>query len=203
MIYNIYKVFLGVKSVKLLKQRIINDGVIIGSDIVKVDNFLNHQVDPVLMREIALEIKKRFKDTPITKVLTIEASGIAIAAFVALELGVPFVFAKKYNARNLDSNVYESDVFSFTKQTTYAIRVSTNYINKNDSVLIVDDFLAKGGALNGLIDIVNQAGASVSGCAIVIEKNFQQGGDAIRSRGYRVESLANIKSIENGKIEFI
>lgn len=203
MIYNIYKVFLGVKSVKLLKQRIINDGVIIGSDIVKVDNFLNHQVDPVLMREIALEIKKRFKDTPITKVLTIEASGIAIAAFVALELGVPFVFAKKYNARNLDSNVYESDVFSFTKQTTYAIRVSTNYINKNDSVLIVDDFLAKGGALNGLIDIVNQAGASVSGCAIVIEKNFQQGGDAIRSRGYRVESLANIKSIENGKIEFV
>lgn len=188
---------------KLLKQRIINDGVIIGSDIVKVDNFLNHQVDPVLMREIALEIKKRFKDTPITKVLTIEASGIAIAAFVALELGVPFVFAKKYNARNLDSNVYESDVFSFTKQTTYAIRVSTNYINENDSVLIVDDFLAKGGALNGLIDIVNQAGASVSGCAIVIEKNFQQGGDAIRSRGYRVESLANIKSIENGKIEFI
>lgn len=203
MIYNIYKVFLGVKSVKLLKQRIINDGVIIGSDIVKVDNFLNHQVDPVLMREIALEIKKRFKDTPITKVLTIEASGIAIAAFVALELGVPFVFAKKYNARNLDSNVYESDVFSFTKQTTYAIRVSTNYINENDSVLIVDDFLAKGGALNGLIDIVNQAGASVSGCAIVIEKNFQQGGDAIRSRGYRVESLANIKSIENGKIEFV
>ena len=203
MIYNMLKVFGGVKSVELLKQRIVEDGVIIGSDIVKVDNFLNHQVDPVLMREIALEIKNRFKESPITKVLTIEASGIAIAAFVALELGVPFVFAKKYNARNLDSNVYESDVFSFTKQTTYAIRVSTNYINENDTVLIVDDFLAKGGALNGLIDIVNQAGASVSGCAIVIEKNFQKGGDEIRSRGYRVESLANIKSIENGKIEFI
>ena len=116
---------------------------------------------------------------------------------------IPFVFAKKYNARNLDASVYESDVFSFTKQTTYAIRVSTNYINENDKVLIVDDFLAKGGALNGLIDIVQQAGATVSGCAIVIEKSFQEGGDEMRSRGYRVESLAKIKSIDNGEIEFI
>lgn len=188
---------------ELLRQRIIKDGQIIGDDIVKVDSFLNHQVDPALLREIALEIKNRFKDTPVSKVLTIESSGIAIAAFVALELGVPFVFAKKYNARNLDSSVYESDVFSFTKQTTYAIRVSTNYINKNDTVLIVDDFLAKGGALNGLVDIVNKAGASVGGCAVVIEKSFQQGGDEMRSRGYRVESLARIKSIDNGKIEFI
>ena len=116
---------------------------------------------------------------------------------------MPFIFAKKYSARNLDSKVYESDVFSFTKQTTYAIRVSTNYINENDSVLIVDDFLAKGGALNGLIDIVHQAGAEVVGCAVVIEKNFQNGGNEIRERGYKVESLANIKSIDNGKIEFI
>lgn len=189
--------------VELLKKRIINDGQIIGNDIVKVDSFINHQVDPVLLREIALEIKKRFAQDKITKVLTIEASGIAIAAFVAYELGVPFVFAKKYNAKNLDKSVYESEVFSFTKQTTYSIRVATNYINENDNVLVVDDFLAKGGAINGLIDIVNQAGAKVAGCAIVIEKSFQGGGDEFRAKGYKIESLARVKSIENGTIEFL
>ncbi len=188
---------------ELLKKKIVTDGQIIGNDIVKVDSFINHQVDPVLLSEIALEIKRRFADTSITKVLTIEASGIAIAAFVAYELGVPFVFAKKYNAKNLDANVYESEVFSFTKQTTYSIRVSTNYINEDDNVLIVDDFLAKGGAINGLIDIVNQAGANVAGCAIVIEKSFQGGGDEFRAKGYKIESLARVKSIENGTIEFI
>lgn len=186
----------------MLKQRIIADGVILGTDILKVDRFLNHQVDPFLLREIALEIKKRYNNTDITKVLTVEASGIAIAAFVALELGVPFVFAKKYNARNLDSDVYEEEVFSFTKQKTFTIRVSKNYISKDDKVLIVDDFLAKGGALNGLIGITEQAGARVAGCAIVIEKTFQGGGDEIKSKGYRVESLARIASISNGEIAF-
>ena len=186
----------------MLKQRIISDGVILGTDILKVDRFLNHQVDPFLLREIAIEIKNRYKNTDITKVLTVEASGIAIAAFVALELGVPFVFAKKYNARNLDSDVYEEEVFSFTKQKTFTIRVSKNYISKDDKVLIVDDFLAKGGALNGLIGITEQAGAKVAGCAIVIEKTFQGGGDEIRSKGYRVESLAKIASITDGKITF-
>ena len=186
----------------MLKQRIISDGVILGTDILKVDRFLNHQVDPFLLREIAIEIKNRYKNTDITKVLTVEASGIAIAAFAALELGVPFVFAKKYNARNLDSDVYEEEVFSFTKQKTFTIRVSKNYIGKEDKVLIVDDFLAKGGALNGLIGITEQAGAKVAGCAIVIEKTFQGGGDEIRSKGYRVESLAKIASITDGKITF-
>ena len=186
----------------MLKQRIISDGVILGTDILKVDRFLNHQVDPFLLREIAIEIKNRYKNTDITKVLTVEASGIAIAAFTALELGVPFVFAKKYNARNLDSDVYEEEVFSFTKQKTFTIRVSKNYIGKEDKVLIVDDFLAKGGALNGLIGITEQAGAKVAGCAIVIEKTFQGGGDEIRSKGYRVESLAKIASITDGKITF-
>lgn len=186
----------------MLKQRIISDGVILGTDILKVDRFLNHQVDPFLLREIAIEIKNRYKNTDITKVLTVEASGIAIAAFAALELGVPFVFAKKYNARNLDSDVYEEEVFSFTKQKTFTIRVSKNYISKDDKVLIVDDFLAKGGALNGLIGITEQAGAKVAGCAIVIEKTFQGGGDEIRSKGYRVESLAKIASITDGKITF-
>lgn len=186
----------------MLKQRIISDGVILGTDILKVDRFLNHQVDPFLLREIAIEIKNRYKNTDITKVLTVEASGIAIAAFAALELGVPFVFAKKYNARNLDSDVYEEEVFSFTKQKTFTIRVSKNYIGKEDKVLIVDDFLAKGGALNGLIGITEQAGAKVAGCAIVIEKTFQGGGDEIRSKGYRIESLAKIASITDGKITF-
>lgn len=186
----------------MLKQRIISDGVILGTDILKVDRFLNHQVDPFLLHEIATEIKNRYKNTDITKVLTVEASGIAIAAFTALELGVPFVFAKKYNARNLDSDVYEEEVFSFTKQKTFTIRVSKNYIGKEDKVLIVDDFLAKGGALNGLIGITEQAGAKVAGCAIVIEKTFQGGGDEIRSKGYRVESLAKIASITDGKITF-
>lgn len=186
----------------MLKQRIISDGVILGTDILKVDRFLNHQVDPFLLHEIAIEIKNRYKNTDITKVLTVEASGIAIAAFTALELGIPFVFAKKYNARNLDSDVYEEEVFSFTKQKTFTIRVSKNYIGKEDKVLIVDDFLAKGGALNGLIGITEQAGAKVAGCAIVIEKTFQGGGDEIRSKGYRVESLAKIASITDGKITF-
>ena len=186
----------------MLKQRIISDGVILGTDILKVDRFLNHQVDPFLLREIAIEIKNRYQNTDITKVLTVEASGIAIAAFAALEIGVPFVFAKKYNARNLDSDVYEEEVFSFTKQKTFTIRVSKNYISKDDKVLIVDDFLAKGGALNGLIGITEQAGAKVAGCAIVIEKTFQGGGSEIRSKGYRVESLAKIASITNGEITF-
>ena len=125
---------------EILKERIVSEGVILGTDIVKVDKFLNHQVDPFLLHEIALEIKRRYEGTRITKVLTIESSGIAIAALVALELGVPFVFAKKYNARNLDSTVYQADVFSFTKQKTFSVRVSTKYINKDDEVLIVDDF---------------------------------------------------------------
>lgn len=187
----------------MLKKRIISDGVILGTDILKVDRFLNHQVDPFLLRAIAQEIKKRYEGTPITKVLTIESSGIAIAAFVALELGVPFVFAKKYSARNLDSTVYQADVYSYTKQKTFSVRVSTKYIDKEDKVLIVDDFLAKGGALSGLIDITEQAGASIAGCAIVIEKSFQEGADAIKKRGYRVESLARIKSIDDGVIKFI
>ncbi len=187
---------------EILKKRIVSDGVISGTDIVKVDRFLNHQVDPFLLREIADEIAQRFSGTKITKVLTIESSGIAIAAFVALKLGIPFVFAKKHSARNLDSSVYQADVYSFTKQKTYSVRVSTQYINKSDSILIVDDFLAKGGAFEGLISIVEQSGAKVVGCVAVIEKIFQGGGNNLRRKGYRVESLAGIKSINNGVIDF-
>ena len=160
MMYNVVIEILinGVKMMELLKKRIVTDGVIMGTDIVKVDGFLNHRVAPFLLKEIALEITKRYEGEKITKVLTIEASGIAIAALVALELGVPFVFAKKYNAKNLDATVFQTDVFSFTKQKTFSVRVSSKYINKEDNVLIVDDFLAKGGALQGLIDITEMAG---------------------------------------------
>lgn len=205
MMYNvdIENLLNGVKMMELLKKRIVSDGVIMGTDIVKVDGFLNHRVDPFLLKEIALEIVRRYEGEKITKVLTIEASGIAIAALVALELGVPFVFAKKYNAKNLDASVYQTDVFSFTKQKTFSVRVSSKYIGKDDNVLIVDDFLAKGGALQGLINITEMAGAKVCGCAIVIEKSFQEGADLIRSKGYRIESLARIKSINDGVIEFL
>lgn len=205
MLYNvdIENLLNGVKMMELLKKRIVSDGVIMGTDIVKVDGFLNHRVDPFLLKEIALEIVRRYEGEKITKVLTIEASGIAIAALVALELGVPFVFAKKYNAKNLDASVYQTDVFSFTKQKTFSVRVSSKYIGKDDNVLIVDDFLAKGGALQGLINITEMAGAKVCGCAIVIEKSFQEGADLIRSKGYRIESLARIKSINDGIIEFL
>ena len=148
---------------KLLKDKIIAEGVAKGTEIVKVDRFLNHQVDPFLLKEIGKEFYDRFKNENITKILTIESSGIAIAAFVALEFGVPFVFAKKYSSRNLDNDVYQADVYSFTKCTTSTIRVSKNYINADDRVLIIDDFLANGCALKGLIDVIKQGGAEVCG----------------------------------------
>ncbi|MCD8049476.1 MAG: xanthine phosphoribosyltransferase [Clostridia bacterium] len=189
---------------KELVDRIIKDGTTrAGTDIVKVDNFLNHQVDPFLMRDIALEFKKIFAEEKITKILTIEASGIAIASFAAMEFGVPFVFAKKHNARNLDDDVYSAEVYSFTKMTSYVIRVAKNYLSADDRVLIVDDFLANGKALEGLLSIVKEAGAEVAGCGVVIEKAYQKGGDRIRSLGYRVEPLAKIKEItEEGQIVF-
>ena len=188
---------------KLLKDKIIEEGVSRGTEIVKVDKFLNHQVDPFLLREIGKEFYARFKDENITKILTIESSGIAIAAFVALEFGVPFVFAKKYNSRNIDNDVYQADVYSFTKCTTSTIRVAKDYITNNDRVLIIDDFLANGCALKGLINVIEQGGATVCGCGIVIEKSFQPGAEEIKKMRYRVESLARIKSINNGKIEFV
>jgi xanthine phosphoribosyltransferase len=190
--------------VEQLKKRILEDGVTrAGTDIVKVDNFLNHQVDPFLMREIAKEFKRLYSDCNINKILTVEASGIAIASFTAMEMGVPFVFAKKHNSRNLDANVYTAQVYSFTKMVTYTMKVAKDYIDKDDRLLIVDDFLANGKALEGLISIANDAGATVCGCGIVIEKQYQGGGDRVRGMGYRVESLAKIKEIsEEGKIIF-
>ena len=187
---------------QLLKERIVKDGKTVGTDVVKVDMFLNHQIDVELLNEIGKEFRKRFPSEKITKIVTIEASGIGIACVVAQYFGVPVVFAKKGANRNVGDNLYKADVYSFTKNTTTTIGISKDYLSSDDHVLIIDDFMANGKAVHGLLNIVNQAGASVEGIGIVIEKGFQPGGDALRSLGYRVESLAIIKSIENGEITF-
>ena len=186
----------------LLKERIIKDGKTIGSDVVKVDMFLNHQIDVDLLNEMGKEFRKRFPSDKITKIVTIEASGIGIACVVAQYFGVPVVFAKKGANRNIGDNLYKADVYSFTKGTTTTIGISKDYLSSDDHVLIIDDFMANGKAVHGLLNILNQAGASVEGVGIVIEKGFQPGGDSLRSLGYKVESLAIIKSIDNGKIVF-
>lgn len=188
---------------QLLKQRILTNGKIKEGNILKVDSFLNHQMDITLLNEIGKEFKRRFADRPINKILTIEASGIGVAAIVAQYFGnCPVVFAKKTKSKNLDGELYTTQVYSFTKGITYDVQVSKNFLSAEDNILILDDFLAKGNALLGLMDIVEQAGAHVEGCGIVIEKGFQEGGELLRSRGIRVESLAIISSIEGGKVSF-
>ena len=186
-----------------LKERILKEGKFIKPDILKVDSFLNHMVDAKLLRNIAMEFKKAFSSENITKIVTIESSGISIAAFCAYEFGVPFVFAKKYNATNLDPDCFCAEVFSFTKQTTSNLRISKKYITKDDNVLIIDDFLANGKAILGLYDIIRQAGAKLAGCGIVIEKSFQPGRKILDDMGIKVVSLARISSIEGGKISFL
>lgn len=187
---------------RILNERIQRDGQVISNNILKVDSFLNHQIDVELYNEMGKEFKKRFNGAGITKILTIEASGIGIACISAQYFNVPVIFAKKHEATNMDIDTYETEVFSYTKNKTYKVRVSKKYISKEDRVLIIDDFLANGNAVSGLIDIVNQAGAVTSGVGIVIEKGFQAGRKIIESRNVRVESLAIIKSLENGKITF-
>ncbi len=186
----------------LLKQRIVEQGKAIDSDIVKVDMFLNHQIDVDLLCEIGKEFRRIFDSTEITKIVTIEASGIGIACIAAQYFSVPVVFAKKGANRNVGDNIYKADVYSFTKGVTTTIGISKDYISPDDRILIIDDFMANGKAVHGLINIINQAGASVEGIGIVIEKGFQPGGDALRSLGYRVESLAIIKAIDDGKVIF-
>lgn len=189
-------------KMELLKQRILKDGIVIGNDILKVDSFLNHQMDIKLFNEMGKEFYKLFADKKITKILTIEASGIGIACIAAQYFNVPVVFAKKTEARNLDSDAYLSEVFSFTKGKTYIIRVSKNYINSNDTVLIIDDFLANGKAALGLAEIVNQAGARLGGIGIAIEKGFQEGGKILREKGIDVQSLAIVSCMHDGEINF-
>ena len=187
---------------KILKERILRDGVVKEGDVLKVDSFLNHQMDMALIDQIAEEFLRRFAGLPITKVLTIEASGIGIAAFVAKEFGVPMVFAKKSKSINIDGEMLVAEVESFTHKNTNQVIVSKKYLNDSDSVLIVDDFLANGCAILGLADIVRQTGATLVGAGIVIEKGFQGGGDLVRNNGIRLESLAVIESMDEGNLIF-
>lgn len=187
---------------RLLKEKIISDGKTLGNSIIKVDSFLNHQLDVNILNEIGKEFYNRFKDEKITKILTIEASGIAIATLTALHFGVPVVFAKKTKSLNLDEKVYNQKVFSYTKDTYYDIKVSKEYLNKDDNILIIDDFLARGQAALGLYNLVKESKGTVKGIGIVIEKGFQNGGNLIRKEGIRLESLAVVEKIEKGKILF-
>ena len=187
-----------------LEERIIKDGVVKSNTILKVDSFLNHQIDTGLLDEIGKEFKERFYGKPINKILTIEASGIGIACITALHFGVPMVFAKKSKTSNLGNDVYTAEVKSFTHNEVRTIIVSKDYLTENDHVLIVDDFLANGCALKGLISVCRQANATVEGIGIAVEKGFQNGGQIIRELGYRVESLAIVDSMnaETGAVVF-
>ena len=189
---------------ELLEERIRRDGVVKSEGVLKVDGFLNHQMDINLFNEMGKELKRLFADAPINKILTIEASGIGIAAVVAQHFDVPVVFAKKSKSINLDGDVYSTKIQSFTHQRIYDVIVSKKFLNADDHVLLIDDFLANGCALNGLIDLVEEAGATVEGIGIAVEKGFQPGGDDLRSRGYRLESLAIVQSMnpETGEIVF-
>lgn len=187
-----------------LEARIVKDGVVKEGNVLKVDSFLNHQMDISLMNEIGKEFYQRFKDKPINKVLTIEASGIAIAYAVAQQFNVPLVFAKKSKSINIAGDTYVAEVESFTHKNRNTVLVSKQFLSSEDRVLIVDDFLANGCALQGLISIVDQAGGTVEGIAIAIEKGFQVGGQIIRNLGYHLESLAIVESMnhETGEIVF-
>lgn len=187
---------------ELLKNTILSQGEVLEGRILKVDSFLNHQIDVKLYNEIGKEFKRRFRDKEITKILTIESSGIGIACIAAQYFNVPVVFARKHNGSNMDKDLYESDVFSYTKNKSYKVRVSKKYVDSKDKVLIIDDFLAMGSAVSGLINIVNQANAEVSGVGIVIEKGFQEGRKIIEDKKIQLESLAIVKSMEDGKIIF-
>lgn len=187
---------------ELLKQRILQDGRVLQGDILKVDSFLNHQIDPRLAMEIGNEFYRRFHDTKIDKILTIETSGIAFALCTGIHFNVPIVFAKKQTGRNMSAEVYQSRVHSYTKQTDYIISVSTQFLSAGERVLIIDDFLANGQAVLGLMELLRQAKAVVSGVGIVIEKGFQPGSEILRSQGVRVESLVVIDSFQDKKIIF-
>ncbi len=188
---------------EFLEKRIKEDGEVLPGQILKVSSFLNHQIDTQLMDQLGSEFARLYKDTPVTKILTIESSGIAVGYAVARQLCVPLVFAKKHQSSNVNEDVYSAKVYSYTHKQTYTVVVSNRFIQPNDQVLIVDDFLANGQALNGLIELVEQAGAKVQGICIAIEKGFQNGGKIIRDRGYRVESGAIIeKMTDDGQIKF-
>ena len=189
---------------KLLEDRIRKDGIVKEGNVLKVDSFLNHQMDIELFNEMGKEFKRLFEGVEINKILTIEASGIGIACVVAQYFNVPVVFAKKSQSINIDGEVYSAEIESFTHKRKYNVIVSKKYINDNDKILIIDDFLANGCAVNGLIEIIEAAGAKVQGVGIAVEKGFQEGGRLIRERGIRVESLAIVEGMDaaKGTVEF-
>ena len=188
---------------KLLEDRIRKDGIIEQGEVLKVDSFLNHQMDVKLFQEMGREWYRLFKEDNVNKILTIEASGIGIACVAALEFDVPVIFAKKSKTKNIAGEVYSSKVVSFTHPHVTTVIVSKKFLNPGDRVLIIDDFLANGAAMLGLIDIVRQAGATLVGCGIAVEKSFQPGGDRLREMGVRVESLARVAELGDGYIRFV
>ncbi len=188
---------------KRLHDMINQEGIVLSEQVLKVDAFLNHQVDPTLMWEIAYEFMERFQDAGITRILTIEAGGIAPAMMTALRLGVPMVYARKTKSVTLNEGTISAEVFSFTKQQTNTITVAEKYLQPSERVLIIDDFLANGEAAFGLARLVEQAGAEVAGFGIVIEKSFQPGRQKLIEAGFRVESLARVESLKDGKATFV
>lgn len=189
---------------ELLERKILTEGTVRDGEILKVENFLNHQIDVPLLEKIGEEFKNRFSDVEVDKILTIEASGIAIAAITSKYFDyVPVVFAKKTESRNLGDEVYKSRVYSFTKNREYDVMVSKNCLKKGEKVIILDDFLAKGGAVLGLMDIIEQAGAELVGVGIAIEKSYQDGSAILKNKGVRLESLARIKSLEDRTVKFL
>ncbi|RXZ84873.1 xanthine phosphoribosyltransferase [Paenibacillaceae bacterium] len=188
---------------KVLEERIRQEGAILSDTVLKVDSFLNHQVDTALALEIGREFARLFADQTITKVLTIEASGIQFAMAAGIALNVPFVYAKKKKAVTLSDRVYSAPVHSFTRQETYQVSIDQRYLGPSDKVLIVDDFLATGAALIGLVDIVRESGAELIGIGCVIEKSFQEGRNLVEAKGVHVQSLARIASMKPGEIHFI
>ncbi len=187
---------------ELLKERIRRDGKVKDGNIIKVDGFLNHQIDINLLEEIGKEFRRIFDGENITKVITIEASGIAVACLTAMYFNVPVVFAKKSESKNIDGEVYRTKVTSYTRGRDYTVILEKKYLTSNDRILIIDDILATGKAQRGLLDISKQAGAYVAGIGVVIEKGFQGGGDQLRAEGYNVQSLAIIDSMENNTVSF-
>lgn len=185
-----------------MENKILSEGRVLPGDILKVDCFLNHRIDVPFLLEMGEEIARLYKDEPVNKILTIETSGIPIAFAAAQYMNVPVVFVKKSKSGNISDDVYSSRVTSFTKKNVYDAVVSKDFLSSEDRVLVIDDFLAKGNALTGLIDIINQAGATLSGCAIAIEKGFQGGGDELRAKGVRVDSLAIIDSMTENSLSF-
>jgi xanthine phosphoribosyltransferase len=203
MSFGLFIFLLEAKNMRLLEEKIKTDGRVISENVLKVDSFLNHQVDPSLMNEIGKEFAEIFSNEVITKIVTIESSGIAPAVMAGLHMNVPVIFARKRKSLTLYEGLLSASVHSFTKNETNDISISKKYLNENDKILIIDDFLANGQAALGLVDLVQQANAKVVGIGIVIEKSFQPGAQKLKELGLRVESLARIESLSNGEVLFI